>query len=77
MGAGLELEVFSSGFSRNLVTGGDTVFDVEICCLADIPDDFVMSVALGYTSVQYRNRGDVSAGCFPFKDDCIALEHDF
>ena len=72
MGAGLELEAFSSRFRRDRVTNSDTVFDVEICRFADVPHDLITSVALGYTAGQCRHGGDVSAVRFPLKDDRIA-----
>jgi hypothetical protein len=72
VGASLELEVFSSRFSRDRVTSGDTVFDVQICRYADVPHDLITNVALGYTPGQCRHGGDVSAVCFLLKDDRIA-----
>ena len=72
MGAGLELEVFFSRFSRDRVTRGETVFDVEISGFADVPHDLVTSVALGYTAGQCRRGGDVSAICFRLEDHRVA-----
>jgi hypothetical protein len=49
-----------------------TVFDIQICCFADIPHDLITSVTLKYATGQGRHGGDVSAVCFPLKDNCIA-----
>jgi hypothetical protein len=73
MGAGCdEFEVFLSRRGRDRVTRGDTVFNVKICRIPDLPCDLIASVALGHTPGQRRNGGDVSAVFFPLKDDCIA-----
>ena len=71
MRAGLQFEVFPSRFCRNRVTSGDAVFDVEIRRFAEVPDDLITSIALGYTAGQCRHGGNVTAVRFLLKDDRI------
>ena len=57
----MELEIFSSCFGGDGITGGDTVFDIEIRRFVDVPHDLITSITLGYTTGQGGHRGDVPA----------------
>ena len=64
----MKLEVFSSRFSRDRVTGGYTVLNVEICGFADIRDCLITSVALGNTAGQGWHDGYISAVFFSLQE---------
>jgi|SRR6266516_3937940 len=74
MDAGREFDVFFSNFSRDWITGRDTIFDVEVCGFADVADCLITRVALRNTAGQGWHDGYISTVFFSFQDYGIAHE---
>lgn len=53
------------------VAGGNSILNVEICGLADVPDRFLASIALRDATGERGDEGDTSAIRLLFENNCV------